>query len=78
VENQQARGVLDKLGDKVAQMVQQIQELQEENRMLKNDLMNAQVQNESDSARIAQLENDNAAKEREIEEIVSKIESILG
>jgi uncharacterized protein (UPF0335 family) len=40
--------------------------------------MNARTQNEAYRAQIERLEADNSAKEREIEEIVNKIESILG
>ncbi|MEJ2469251.1 MAG: hypothetical protein P8Y51_09400 [Campylobacterales bacterium] len=77
-EKQQAQSVLDKLGGKVSQIMQQLQSLKEENEVLKNDLMNQQAQNEAYRNQIEQLESDNAAKEREIEEIVNKIESILG
>lgn len=78
MENQQSQSVLDKLGGKVSQIMAQLQALREENEVLKNDLMNQQAQNEAYRARIERLEADNAAKEREIEEIVNKIESILG
>ena len=56
----------------------QLQALREENEILKNDLRAQQDQNEAYRGRIERLEADNAAKEREIEEIVNKIESILG
>ncbi|MBD3801206.1 MAG: hypothetical protein IE886_07175 [Campylobacterales bacterium] len=75
---QQAQNVLDRLGGKVAQIMAQLQALKEENEVLKNDLMNRQAQNEAYRVQIERLEADNAAKEREIEEIVNKIESILG
>lgn len=75
---QQAQNVLDRLGGKVAQIMAQLQALKEENEVLKNDLMNRQAQNEAYRVQIERLEADNAAKEREIEEIVKKIESILG
>lgn len=78
MENQQSQSVLDKLGGKVTQVMAQLQALREENEVLKNDLMSAQAQNEAYRAQIERLEADNAAKEREIEEIVNKIESILG
>ena len=78
MENAQAKSVLDKLGGKVSQIMQQLQSLKEENEVLKNDLMHQKAQNEAYRNRIDVLENDNAAKEREIEEIVNKIESILG
>ena len=72
------QSVVDRLGGKVSQMMAQLQALKEENEVLKNDLMNQQAQNEAHRAQIERLEADNAAKEREIEEIVNKIESILG
>ena len=75
---QQAQNVLDRLGGKVAQIMAQLQALKEENEVLKNDVMNRQAQNEAYRGQIERLEADNAAKEREIEEIVNKIESILG
>jgi BMFP domain-containing protein YqiC len=75
---QQAQSVVDRLGGKVAQVMAQLQALREENEVLKNDLMNARTQNEAYRAQIERLEADNSAKEREIEEIVNKIESILG
>jgi len=78
MENQQVQSVVDRLGGKVAQIMQQLQSLREENEVLKNDLMNQQAQNEAYRAQIERLEADNAAKEHEIEEIVNKIESILG
>ena len=43
MENTQAQSLLDRLGGKVSQMVQQLQSLKEENEVLKNDLMNHQV-----------------------------------
>ena len=74
----QTQSVVDRLGGKVSQMMAQLQSLREENEVLKNDLMTQRAQNEAYRAQIERLEADNAAKEREIEEIVNKIESILG
>jgi predicted nuclease with TOPRIM domain len=78
MENQQPQPVLDRLGGKVSQLMHQLQSRREENEMLKNELMTQQAQNEAYRGQIERLEADNAAKEREIEEIVNKIESILG
>jgi len=75
---EQSQSVLDRLGGKVSQVMVQLQALREENEILKNDLRAQQDQNEAYRGRIERLEADNAAKEREIEEIVNKIESILG
>ena len=78
MENTQTGSLLDKLGGKVAEIMQQLASLKEENEQLKNELMDRQAENEVFRNRIEGLEADNAAKEREIEEIVNKIESILG
>ncbi|GEM_PF-557332 len=78
MENQQPQTTLDRLGGKVSQIVRQLQELREENEMLRNEVMTLKAQNEACRGQVERLEADNAAKEREIEEIVNKIESILG
>ena len=70
--------LLDRLGGKVSQMMQQLQALREENEGLRNDLAAQRSENEACRGRVEHLEAENAAKEREIEEIVNKIESILG
>ncbi len=75
-ENTQS--LLDKLGGKVADVMQQLQALKEENERLKGDLATQQAQNDAYKAQIEKLEAENTAKDREIEEIVNKIESILG
>jgi chromosome segregation ATPase len=75
-ENTQS--LLDKLGGKVADVMQQLHTLKEENDRLRGDLTTHQAQNDAYKAQIEKLEAENAAKDREIEEIVNKIESILG
>ncbi len=75
---QHAQNVVDRLGGKISQVMAQLQALKEENEVLKSDLTTQKAQNETYRSRIERLEADNAAKEREIEEIVNKIESILG
>lgn len=78
MENRQAHNLVDRLGDKVSQVMHQLQEFKGENEQLGNEVMTLKAQNEAYRAQIARLEEENAAKEREIEEIVNKIESILG
>lgn len=78
IENQQNQSVLDRLEGKVNQLIMQLQDQKAENEMLTNEVMTLKAQNEAAKVQIERLEADNAAKEREIEEIVNKIESILG
>jgi len=70
--------VLDRLGEKVSQILQQYHELQGENEVLNNEVAELKEQNEAHATQVEQLEDDIAVKELEIEEIVNKIESILG
>ena len=77
-DNQQPQSVLDRLGGKVSQLLIQIQDQKAENEMLTNEVVTLKAQNEAYLSRIERLEADISAKEREIEEIVNKIESILG
>jgi len=74
----QGQSLLDKLSGKVSQVMQQLQVLKEENEILKRDFTNLQTQVETYKKQIELLEAENVSKEREIEEIVNKIESILG
>ena len=76
--NMQGQSLLDRLGGKVSQMMQQLQSFKEENEKLKSEFTDLQTQNDVFRKQIELLEAENASKEREIEEIVNKIESILG
>ena len=67
----QERSTLDKLSDKVNQVLQKHQEQQEESALLRSEL-------QSKEATIESLREEIAMKDMEIEEIVAKIESILG
>jgi len=72
------QSILDRLGEKVSQVLQQYHELQGTNEMLTNEIAVMREQNEAYATQIEQLEDDIAVKDLEIEEIVNKIESILG
>jgi cell division protein ZapB len=67
----QERSTLDRLSDKVNQILQKHQEQQEESALLRSEV-------ESKEATIESLREEIAMKDLEIEEIVAKIESILG
>ena len=74
----QEETVLDKLSEKVSQVLQQYNAKKSENEMLRTELMTLKAERELKDAEIEKLSEENAMKDLEIEEIVSKIESILG
>ncbi len=65
------RSTLDRLSDKVNQILQKHLQQQEESALLRSEL-------ESKDTTIENLREEIAMKDLEIEEIVAKIESILG
>ena len=69
---------LDKLSDKVSQILQQYHSLKGENEMIRNELITLKAERELKDSEIEKLNDENAMKDLEIEEIVSKIESLLG
>ena len=70
--------VMDRLSEKVSQILQQYHELQSENEVLQGEMVSLREENEVYVSQVTQLEEEIAGKEQEIEEIVNKIESILG
>ena len=70
--------IVEKLGDKVAQILQEYHTLKGENEVMRNELITLKAEKELKNQEIEKLTEDNAMKDLEIEEIVSKIESILG
>ncbi len=75
MENQTS---LELLGDKVTQILQKYHELKGENEVMRNELTTLKAECEIKTQEITKLADENAMKDLEIEEIVSKIESILG
>ncbi len=75
MENQTS---IEILGDKVSQILQQYHSLKGENEMLRVELITLKSEREIRDLEITKLTEDNAMKDLEIEEIVNKIESILG
>lgn len=69
---------IEKLNDKVTQILQSYNTIKNENESMRNELMNLKAQSEIQNQEIEKLNDDIAMKDLEIEEIVSKIESILG
>ena len=70
--------MLEKLGQKIDELLSKVSSLKEENETLRQELVNTKAQCEMKTAEIERLQELNAQKEREIEEIVSKIESMIG
>jgi len=70
--------VLEKLDKKITQMCQNYLNLQEQNKILLKEIATIKAQNESQKIKIEQLEEELMKKEIEAEEIVKKVEEILG
>ena len=66
------------LSNKVSQILQKHNAMQNENEMLRNELVTLKAQSEAKGQEIEKLTEQNVMKDLEIEEIVNKIESILG
>jgi len=69
---------LEKLSQKVNQMLRNYDELRMENIQLKEQAESMIAANAEKEAIITRLQDELMEKDREIEEIVTKIESILG
>jgi len=69
---------LEKLSQKVSQMLRNYDELRMENAQLKENLELLELDLTAKSASVTQMQEELQQKDREIEEIVNKIESILG
>jgi chromosome segregation ATPase len=75
MENQTA---LERLDERITQILQKCEDLKHENETLRNELVTAKAEGEIKDAEIEKLLEENSKKDLEIEEIVNKIESILG
>jgi len=69
---------LEKLSEKVTQILQHYNTLKSENEMMRNELITLKGEKEIKDQEIERLSEENTMKDLEIEEIVNKIESILG
>jgi len=75
MDNQTA---LEKLNEKVSNVLQRYHSLKGENEMLRTQTVTLKAENEIKDQEIEKLTELNFSKDLEIEEIVSKIESIVG
>jgi len=69
---------LELLNQKVTQILQNYHSLKEENKVLRNEVMTIKAQSEIKNQELEKLREENLEKDIEIEEIVTKIESMLG
>ena len=69
---------LDKLNDKVSQILENYNSLKEENKNFRIEMVTLKAENEVKNVEIEKLREATVMKDLEIEEIVEKIESILG
>jgi cell division protein FtsB len=74
---EEAGTILEKLDGKVTQLLQNYRNAQEEMETLRSELVSLKAHNEMQSQEIKKLTDENVQKDREIESIVNKIESIL-
>ncbi len=69
---------LEKLSQKVSQMLRNYDELRMENAQLKESVELLETEKITQETKLTRLQDELLEKDREIEEIVNKIESILG
>ncbi len=74
----ETQSTLDKLNEKVSQILEEYHSLKGENEVLRTELVTLKAEKEVKDLEIEKLTEANAMKDLEIEEIVNKIESILG
>jgi len=74
----QNQTTLEKLDEKVSYILSKYHELKNENETIRNELITLKAQREIQDQEIDNLTEQNIMKDLEIEEIVNKIESILG
>ncbi|WP_456380924.1 hypothetical protein [Hydrogenimonas sp.] len=70
--------VIEQLSRKIDELIARMRTLEEENARLRNELVSAQARSEAQSAEIEKLNDELALKDLEIEEVIGKIEAMLG
>ena len=70
--------VLNTLTDRVNDLLARYNEVCDENESLRNELVSVKAQNEAKSNQIARLEEDLRAKNTESDDVIRKIEAVLG
>ena len=69
---------LEILNDKVSDILQRYSSLKTENEMFRTELITLKAEREITNQELQKLRDQNTLKDLEIEEIVSKIESLVG
>ena len=72
------QSTLEKLSEKVSEILQRYNAVHEENELLRSELVALKAEKEIKNQEIERLLEQNTMKDLEIEEIVNKIESIIG
>ena len=70
--------VIEQLSKKIDDVLARLRRLEEENGRLRNELVAVKAQNEAKDAQISKLSEELAMKDLEIEEVIGKIEAMLG
>ncbi|WP_300367832.1 hypothetical protein [Hydrogenimonas sp.] len=70
--------VIEQLAKKIDEIVARLKTLEEENSRLRNELVSVKAQNEAKDVQIGKLTEELTMKDLEIEEVIGKIEAILG
>ena len=70
--------IVEKLDQKIDQILQKCENLGNENEVLRNEVVRLKAEKELKDAEIEKLMDENSMKDLEIEEIVNKLESVLG
>ena len=70
--------LLTKLNEKIDNLLKNYEELQKENEILKLEIENLKENLAEKDSKLLECEENMALKELELEEVVSKIEAILG
>jgi len=76
--NEKKITTLEKLDEKVSSILQKYNTITKENEAMRAEIVTLKADGELKKQQIAKLEDDNTMKELEIDEIVNKIEGILG
>ncbi len=72
------QNTIEKLDEKVSEILQKLYDLKAENEMIRNELITLKAEKEIKDQEMERLSEENVMKDLEIEEILTKIESILG
>ncbi len=70
--------VIDQLSKKIDEILARLKRLEEENSQLRNEIVTLKAQNEAKESQVAKLSDELAMKDLEIEEVIGKIEAMLG